>query len=117
MRKLLLKNCLARLKIFFEPTSQVPIRFAALIPHLQRLAVLIDTLLHFQDLTSLIPLFYDHVELAEDRSLKIPSISDDEEIQLDPKRDTAMSGQFGMGVSSQSECYSGTIKHNIAING
>ena len=80
------------------------------VPHLRRLAVLINIVPHFQDLTSLIPLFYDHVELAEDRSLKIPSISDDGEIQLDPKRDTAMSGQFGMGVSSQSECYSGTVE-------
>lgn len=84
--------------------------FSMSVSYVQGLAVLIKNFAQFQDLTSLIPLFYDHVELAEDRSLKIPSISDDGEIQLDPKRDTAMSGQFGIGVSSQSECYSGIVK-------
>ena len=65
------------------------------------------TNLELQDLTCLVPLFYDHVELAEDRSLKIPSISDDGEIQLDPKRDTALSGNFAIGTSSVSDGFSG----------
>ena len=58
----------------------------------------------FQDLTDLIPLFYDYVDLAEDRSLKIPSISDDGDVQLDPKRYTAMSG---FAISSQADSCSG----------
>ncbi|XP_065063667.1 PAS domain-containing serine/threonine-protein kinase-like [Rhopilema esculentum] len=59
-----------------------------------------------KDLTCLVPFFYDHVELAEDRSLKIPSISDDGEIHLDPKRDTALSGNFAIGTSSVSDGFS-----------
>lgn len=68
--------------------------------------------LFHQDLTDLIPLFYDHVELAEDRSLKIPSISDDGEVQLDPKRHTAMSS---FGVSSQADFYSGNPVNKLKV--
>ncbi len=47
------------------------------------------------------------MDLAEDRSLKIPSLSEDEEVQLDPNRDTALSGKFEFESSSQSDFDSG----------
>ena len=52
-------------------------------------------------------MFYNNMELAEDRSFKIPSLSDDEEVQLDPKREKALSGSFGYGSSRNSAIYSG----------
>eukprot|EP00794_Sanderia_malayensis_P012151 gene12151-13404_t len=55
-----------------------------------------------KNVTSLIPAFYDQMDLAEDRSFRIPSFSEDE-VQLDPNRGQTSSGKFTFESSSQSD--------------
>ncbi len=56
------------------------------------------------------------MDLAEDRSLKIPSLSEDEEVQLDPNRDTGLSGRYVFDASSQSDLESGESRNSLTLS-